>query len=508
MNILTHLSADDSILLNSDHQDIASHQDVISHDVINPLVTSSNPRDIINPLVTTSQQLLSHQMHRPLLDSMSQNMTSSMSCERRAAELSSYNNNNPATDDERVVQAILISHDGPQSFPQFKDNQHQQLGSPYVKITERDGKFDSWVVLPLREFQEIYQNSIDLVRRHLFGAPLSHKDSSVPGVFPCEDCGYVYNKEYNLQRHRKEKHAIIVKRVKCPYCGKFYIREDNLLRHVRNVHNQDERCVCIHCGADFYRYASLKRHILTKHKDSKVHKCNLCPKSFAFKWELKIHNQNAHVVEPGYTCELCNKNYKRPQSLAEHKKFYHEGQRVICKIDNCNELFNTMANFKRHKREMHMSGDITMKRGPAQSEERFKSYQIVPVESLGVVRCCECGLPCHGRSELQKHYKKEHKNCGVDGTVTRQKPRKTADIMYKCNQCHTTFKEMTSYESHIAKFHSSASPELSVQFPFGKGSVSCCDGACDNTGLDLSVTSQLLAIQDCAPSSSNNHNLL
>ena len=155
-----------------------------------------------------------------------------------------------------------------------------------------------------------------------------------------------------------------------------------------------------------------------------------------------------------------------------------------------------------------MSGDITMKRGPAQSEERFKSYQIVPVESLGVVRCCECGLPCHGRSELQKHYKKEHKNCGVDGTVTRQKPRKTADIMYKCNQCHTTFKEMTSYESHIAKFHSSASPELSVQFPFGKGSVSCCDGACDNTGLDLSVTSQLLAIQDCAPSSSNNHNLL
>ena len=49
-------------------------------------------------------------------------------------------------------------------------------GSPYVKITERDGKFDSWVVLPLREFQEIYQNSIDLVRRHLFGAPLSHKE--------------------------------------------------------------------------------------------------------------------------------------------------------------------------------------------------------------------------------------------------------------------------------------------------------------------------------------------
>ena len=132
MNILTHLSADDSILLNSDHQDIASHQDVISHDVINPLVTSSNPRDIINPLVTTSQQLLSHQMHRPLLDSMSQNMTSSMSCERRAAELSSYNSNNPATDDERVVQAILISHDGPQTFPQFKDNQHQQLGLWFI----------------------------------------------------------------------------------------------------------------------------------------------------------------------------------------------------------------------------------------------------------------------------------------------------------------------------------------------------------------------------------------
>ena len=139
MNILTHLSADDNLLLNTDHHEITSHQDVIPHDVINPLVTSSDSRDVINPLVTTSQQLLSHQnMPPPLLDSMvsSENMTSSMttamtssndmSCERRAAEHSRYNN--PAVDDERVVQAILISHDGPQSFPQFKDNQHQQLG--------------------------------------------------------------------------------------------------------------------------------------------------------------------------------------------------------------------------------------------------------------------------------------------------------------------------------------------------------------------------------------------
>jgi hypothetical protein len=135
MNTLTHLTTDDSILLNTDHTDIASHQDVISHDVINPLVTSSDSNNIINPLVTTSQQLLSHQnMPRPLLDSMvsSQNITSSMtsrnevSCERREVERSA-SHDNPA-DDERVVQAILISHDGPQSFPQFKDEQHQQLG--------------------------------------------------------------------------------------------------------------------------------------------------------------------------------------------------------------------------------------------------------------------------------------------------------------------------------------------------------------------------------------------
>ena len=33
-------------------------------------------------------------------------------------------------------------------------------------------------------------------------------------MFPCEDCGYVYSKEFNLKRHRKERHAILVKRVK------------------------------------------------------------------------------------------------------------------------------------------------------------------------------------------------------------------------------------------------------------------------------------------------------
>lgn len=138
-----------------------------------------------------------------------------------------------------------------------------------------------------------------------------------------------------------------------------------------------------------------------------------------------------------------------------------------------------------------------MKRGPSHSEERYKSYQIVPVESLGEVRCCECGVPCHGRGELQKHYKKEH--------VTENKTRKTADLLFKCNQCATTFKEKESYENHVVKFHSHApsSVELPVDFPFNKGPISCCDGVCDNTGLDLSVTSQLLAIQDSDPGSSN-----
>ena len=191
MNILTHLGAEETILLNPD---VAPHQDNICHDVI-------------NPLATTSQQLLSHQtMPRPIHNTMgspqnmtssmpsslnmtpsmpssqnmtssmpssqnmtssmpssqnmtssmpssqnmtsamppsqnmtssmppSQNMTSSMpssnsSCERRVVEhANNYSNCNPGPDDERVVQAILISHDGPQSFPHFKEDQQQQLG--------------------------------------------------------------------------------------------------------------------------------------------------------------------------------------------------------------------------------------------------------------------------------------------------------------------------------------------------------------------------------------------
>jgi hypothetical protein len=59
---------------------------------------------------------------------------------------------------------------------QVRKSKCNKPGSPYVKITEQDGKFDSWVVLPLREFQEIYQNNIDIVRRHLFGATFAFKE--------------------------------------------------------------------------------------------------------------------------------------------------------------------------------------------------------------------------------------------------------------------------------------------------------------------------------------------
>ena len=151
-----------------------------------------------------------------------------------------------------------------------------------------------------------------------------------------------------------------------------------------------------------------------------------------------------------------------------------------------------MSNFKRHKREMHVVADTVMKLGPAQSEDRYKSYQIVPLESLGVVRCCECGVACHGSAELQKHFRKKHTAKGEG----RPKPRRTAAVLFQCNQCATTFTEKGSYQSHCAKFHSSLSPEVAVQFPFGKSPVSCCDGVCDNSGLDLSVTSQLLAMED------------
>ena len=152
-----------------------------------------------------------------------------------------------------------------------------------------------------------------------------------------------------------------------------------------------------------------------------------------------------------------------------------------------------MANYKKHKREMHVHGDGTMKRGPAQSDERHKSYQVVPVESLGEVRCCTCGVACHGRAELQKHYKKEH---APDDKRKHRTPKMAPSVLFRCNLCVTSFKTKENYESHCVKFHSSgASPQVSMQYPFGGGkeAVSCCDGDCDN--LDLSVTSQLLALQ-------------
>lgn len=148
-----------------------------------------------------------------------------------------------------------------------------------------------------------------------------------------------------------------------------------------------------------------------------------------------------------------------------------------------------MANFKRHKREMHVVADTVTKRGPTQTEERFKSYEIVPVESLGEFRCSECGVLCTSSKELQKHFKKEH-------AMKHTRIRRTASVLYKCNQCATTFKEKGSYESHCMKFHSSLSPEVPVQYPFGKGATTCCDGVCDASGLDLSVTSQLLAMDN------------
>eukprot|EP00116_Pleurobrachia_bachei_P003925 sb/3464187/ len=331
--------------------------------------------------------------------------------------------------------------------------------------------------ISLTEF--ISQTDVDVA----FPASEEYSIGRKIGVFPCEDCGYVYNCEYNLKRHRKEKHAVILKRVKCPYCGKLFVREDTLIKHIQRVHQQDERCICIHCGADFYRYNSLRRHILTKHRTEKNHRCCLCEKEFSFGWELTIHHQNNHVTEPGYPCDQCSKRFKRPQTLSEHKKFVHDNMRVVCAIDDCRDIFNTMASFKKHKMLAHVT-DGTNKRGPQPAADKTVSYRIVHAETIEEKMCRHCFQEFPSLVAMKRHVAQEHSDL-----------QNMPSAVVRCTKCSCTFRTQQALQTHITKFHDVNSPQSYSMVKLRDGTqIDDCE-CVDVEDLEVSVTEELLALQ-------------
>ncbi|CAB4006628.1 zinc finger 239-like [Paramuricea clavata] len=161
-------------------------------------------------------------------------------------------------------------------------------------------------------------------------------------VYPCEYCGKVFNKSYNLKTHHRVHSG--ERPYQCTVCGHGFANLGDLKRHDR-THTGEKPYTCEFCNKSFSDFGSHKRH-LRLHTGYKPFKCDNCDREFTRLDSYKNHVRLHTGVRP-YKCEECQKEFNYLTTYKRHQNI-HSGERPYS-CDQCGKKFTRLIYVKNHK---------------------------------------------------------------------------------------------------------------------------------------------------------------
>ena len=105
---------------------------------------------------------------------------------------------------------------------------------------------------------------------------------------------------------------------------------------------------CPFCFKTFHSKLNMKCHRNAHHDGSKRHKCINCDKTFASKTSLNYHVQKNHAEGTMISCKKCGKDFSDLKTLKLHEKSHDPGKKKIFKCGDCNKIFGSSSNLRRH----------------------------------------------------------------------------------------------------------------------------------------------------------------
>ena len=190
-------------------------------------------------------------------------------------------------------------------------------------------------------------------------------------LYACDKCGEEFWFYDILRTHKKNKHRLRLKCLKCKFCRKKFYGDKKLHEHIAAVHKDDKLFKCSICNKEypckktfehhqkshsclkckicgttgFRSKTALEQHRKSTHVTNHWIKCKTCGK--VLKSERRyIEHMNAHTGECSFKCDVCGKTYRSEQILRFHK--YTHSLPYGC--ETCGKKFATTANLKFHYR--------------------------------------------------------------------------------------------------------------------------------------------------------------
>nr|XP_008103725.1 PREDICTED: zinc finger protein 629-like [Anolis carolinensis] len=222
-------------------------------------------------------------------------------------------------------------------------------------------------------------------------------------VYPCSECGRIFNRKSTLTRHWRthtgEKPYSCVdcgrsfslnlnllthqmthtgeKPYKCPDCGQSFTRSTSVTRHQRS-HQEEGPCtnesweesflypcpvpfpfpippveeksfVCPDCGEAFVHSGSLSRH-MRMHQGERPYKCVVCGEGFYSMSKLYKH-ERIHMVDKPYHCDICGKSFAVKSTLTRHQMLHQAERPYMC--SHCEKGYVQRSHLARHHHKAH-----------------------------------------------------------------------------------------------------------------------------------------------------------
>ncbi|XP_073812585.1 uncharacterized protein isoform X28 [Musca autumnalis] len=242
-----------------------------------------------------------------------------------------------------------------------------------------------------------------------------------PEHFKCKTCNKICRDSTQLEAHEQTHlpnppEAKYKKTFQCEKCSKTFSSKASFEHHMvaKHVPREEFKFECPECKKKFPIRRKLDSHMLT-HNEVFNFICDICGNKYKTKYSLKKHYQKYHTdmvrtdLEP-QQCPICLKWLRGLYGLRAHMKNLHEdpGAEHRCKI--CNHVSTTARGLRNHEAFRH---------------KRERKYQ-----------CYLCDKAFKRPLGLREHIATH-----------------TGESLYKCAECHATFKSNSNYYQHIRRFH-------------------------------------------------------